>query len=205
MIEHEKYIPLSWATKIRERQPNDVDSLAHVGNLVIHYPILIDDREKAPYTFTDFVTEELPPLHGVSPVDVETKSSRLPAGDYMFFGPVMPEFYVVERKSPEDLIGTLATAARRKRFERELEVLEEHNSLVVVECKENDLIAWAKKMNCRLGTSTRILSSVYKIGERFPGVPWKFCDGRRAGELATLQFFGAALAEWFAKQEKTSK
>lgn len=71
--------------------------------------IIIDTREKTPLVFTGLPIRGTPELH----VHVE----KLNEGDYSILG--LKHKVFIERKSPQDLYGTLFQG--RERFERELE------------------------------------------------------------------------------------
>lgn len=72
-------------------------------------PIKIDTREQLPYTFT-----------AINPRP-ETITATLKTGDYSLVG--FEDRIAVERKTPEDLFGSMGR--RRKPFEREFERLAE--------------------------------------------------------------------------------
>ena len=147
--------------------------------VVAPFTIVVDSREQAPYQFSDL------PLTGrdrgkrlIVPVVVR----GLPAGDYSIDG--LERVVAVERKSLEDLYGTLA--AGRGRFEREIERLSELEfAAVVIEADVREVWrpaefhpGWRSKLNPRSVEGTIVAWSV-----RYPGVHWWFMGSRRAAEV----------------------
>lgn len=76
--------------------------------------IVVDSREQAPFTFTEY--------------GVEVSQDTLQAGDYSLVG--LESLVAVERKSLPDLVACLGR--ERDRFERELERLRGFESAAVV-------------------------------------------------------------------------
>lgn len=86
--------------------------------------ILVDTREKAPWTFGD-------------ERDVVTQSAKLAAGDYSVEG--LHDRVAVERKSLEDWIGTVIRD--RQRFYRELALLRSYEfRCVIVESGVREIV-----------------------------------------------------------------
>lgn len=141
--------------------------------------ILIDRREKAPYTFSALRTP-----------DVVTVATTLPTGDYSL--PGLADVVAIERKSLADLHSTIT--ASRRRFERELARLNAIDcGLVMVESRWEE-VCFCRPTNSNLPpiAATR---AIVAWGDRFSRIRWIFADGRRAAETETLR-----LLEVFASQ-----
>ena len=84
---------------------------------------VIDTREQRPWDFEG----------------VEVVHKAMPAGDYSI--ETYETTFAIERKSIEDLVGSLIGKERRPRFEREMETLSKYaRALVVVEGHLDDVL-----------------------------------------------------------------
>lgn len=133
-------------------------------------------------------------------------------GDYSFEGGF--GICAIERKSMEDAWGTLlgwptgyeqdrGLPGRRKRFERELQNLNDICSLVVVEASIGrclqEIPQWGKKTaeeNRKIFYRT-----VISYQQRFKGVQWQFCDTRRLAEITTFRW----MMRFYLKQQAEIK
>lgn len=147
------------------------------------FTVLVDQREKLPYTF-----DSLPPKRrwACHRLIVTTVTTTLATGDYTIAG--LEGRFAIERKSLEDLYGTVGQ--HRERFEAELERLDAMQfSAVVVEATVAE--AWHPARHrpdwiSRL--SPRALeASVVAWAIRFPRVHWWHVGGRREGEVRTFE------------------
>lgn len=140
------------------------------------YAIVVDTREQAPYFFDDIETVA---SRGSRPVEVELVVSGLKAGDYSIVG--HEHEIAIERKSKEDLYGTLSGG--RERFVRELERLREIGDIgfaaVVVEC---DLLSIRIPPERSSVPPQSIEGSILGLSMDFPSVQWVMCGSRRHAE-----------------------
>lgn len=163
--------------------------------------VLVDDREKAPYTFTDI---ELSPLtldqldgaamvsdtsDHVTRYEVTTIRQRLTTGDYSL--PLASERVAVSRKSLHDLYSTLTNPERTDLFWEELKRLHAMESACVV--VEEDWKNTPPPSGFTPTHSYRIIGLIGQYQCVFPKVMWGYpsgnlSQGRRGGEIATFLF-----------------
>jgi ERCC4-type nuclease len=141
--------------------------------------VLIDRREKAPYSFTGFSTDA---RQGQKPLRVLTRITDLPTGDYSLAG--LHDEIVVERKSLEDCFNTIGKG--RQRFERELTRLSGLTFAAVVVEAEWSTILNNPPAESQLSPKV-VLRSVITWQQQFPGVHWWFVPGRRPAEIVTFR------------------
>jgi ERCC4-type nuclease len=147
------------------------------GGEVFPYAVLVDCREKSPYSFAGLRTDADRPL------GVLTRTVRLATGDYSLA--TMQDVVAVERKEMSDYFRSIGAA--RNRFVRELKRLNAMKAAaVVVEA------TWDTIMALPPDASRLLPRAVYAVTQdlrrRFPNVAWSFVDGRREGELTTFRF-----------------
>jgi ERCC4-type nuclease len=140
--------------------------------------IQIDTRENLPYNFTRY--------------PCETEVAALKTGDYSVRrepgGETCP--VAVERKSIDDLIGTLTVG--RQRFERELERARSLDYFcVVIEASMDDIRFHRYKSKAQPHAMSM---SILSLGVEF-GVPFIFAGSRAGGEYATY----GVLYHWLRK------
>ncbi len=143
------------------------------------FVILVDGREKAPYHF-DGITADADIDHRL--VVIKTRWARLRTGDYTIEG--FEDRIAIERKSLEDLFGTLGQG--RDRFRAELERLNGMDAAaVVVEAGWSEILedppAWSK-----LPPKT-VFRSIISWQQRFPRVHWWMMPDRRLAEITTFR------------------
>lgn len=151
--------------------------------------ILIDTAEQIPWTFRDM------PGEGHVPTKRKYLGTRkdgvyVPRADYSVSG-FLGKLHV-ERKSQVDCQQTILgfNSGRRKRFERELDVLSEMPlACVIVECS----LGWmVSNPQCRghRGPQAEMRTlhrTVLSWQTKYP-VPWFFCDTRRFAEITAYRF-----------------
>ena len=146
--------------------------------IVCPFTILIDGREKAPYTFTGLkadAAQKYRPLH------VPTRWTHLRTGDYTIEG--MESLVAVERKSLSDLYSTLGQ--HRNRFEQEHKRLAVMTSACVV--IEAD---WDTIINRPPERSKLLPKVVYRTAISWwedYDVPWLALPDRRFAEITTFR------------------
>jgi ERCC4-type nuclease len=171
---------------------NAIKSPVQLEEVLFPRAVLIDRREKAPYSFTGFFADA---RQNRKPLKVLTRVMDLPSGDYSLAG--LPDEIAVERKSAEDLFHTLGQG--RERFEKELTRLSSMTFAAVVVEAEWSSILENPPENSRLSPKV-VLRSVITWQQQFPSVHWWFLPGRRPGEIATFR-----ILERFARRGEKSK
>ena len=142
--------------------------------------IVIDSREQSPYGFQD-----------VKYKDTTVESGTLTTGDYSLVG--FTDAVGIERKSLDDMAGTLTTG--RERFERELERSRGMDFFAIV--IEADLSHVARHCYRSKMAPTAFIQSLFSYQVRFGcHVVWAGC--RERGEYATHSL----LQKYLACQEK---
>lgn len=139
--------------------------------------VLIDHREKAPYSFA-----------GLRSPEVQTLTTHLPTGDYSL--PGFTGLVAVERKSVADLFATLGASARQRRFADELGRLALMARAAVVVEGSGDYIASQQNPQGGRLTGRGVLSVAARL-ERTYAVPWFYLSSRREAERWVLQFLAA--------------
>jgi DNA excision repair protein ERCC-4 len=143
------------------------------------FHVLVDGREKAPYTFQG-IHADADKKHGL--LAVATEWAHLRTGDYTILG--MENLVTVERKSLEDLYSTLGQ--HRERFEDEHRRMAELASAAVI--IEAD---WATILNDPPERSKLLPKAVFRTAlswmQRY-GVPWMAMGSRRLAEVTTFRF-----------------
>lgn len=168
--------------------------------VTLPFTILIDQREQAPYSFDALpatsATRDLSPI-------VRTQTTYIKTGDYQLAG--VPDLWVaVERKSLEDLFGSLSPKGGRERFRAEIERLAEFRfAAVVIEGTYDEIRDpaffrddWRSKFH-----GNACFESISSWESRWPGVHWLPCGSRRMAELKTFSILEKAWRRWEEKQE----
>ncbi len=121
--------------------------------------VVVDTREQEPYHF--------------DPESVTATRRALPAGDYSLEG--WEDQVAVERKTLEDLVGTVIRS--RKRFHRELERLADlEAACIVVEANLSDMLAERYRSGAH---PNAVLGAVLSIVVDFD-IPVFFCSDRQS-------------------------
>lgn len=154
--------------------------------IVVPFTVLIDGREKAPYSFTGLTA---PAAKQHQPLLVPSRTCYIETGDYTIDG--MESEVAIERKSLEDLYATIG--GHRERFERELQRLASMNfSAVVVESTLGDAINRPPEWSS-LNPKT-VYHSILAWTIRYP-VRWLFMEDRRLAEITTFRLLERYLKE----------
>jgi ERCC4-type nuclease len=141
--------------------------------------VLIDRQEKAPYAFTGIHADA---DKGYAPLLVRTKSVSLQSGDYSLEG--YESKITVERKSLEDLFGTLGQ--RRERFSRLLERMARMDHAAVVIEATLGTIVQNPPAHSELSPKS-VVRSMLAWRQRYPTIDWWTCDNRRLAEVITFR------------------
>lgn len=164
-----------------------------ITTIACPFTILIDSQEKAPWPFS-------PPIRARSRVDarrrvygeIQTRTEYLGVGqgDYTLAGDEYRGRIAIERKSVEDLQGTLlGFRQRRDRFCRELENLACMDcAAVICEGTIGQVLAQAPEYGSHSAAENRnILMGTILDWQQEYRVPWIFCDDRRLAELTAFR------------------
>lgn len=162
----------------------------HASPIASPFLIVIDDREKTPYSFSGLRADAAKKNR---PLLISTTTGRLDSGDYSIAG--YESLVAVERKSLEDLYSTLG--GNRERFEAEHERLAcLEFAAVVIEASWDEIIA-APPLRSQLNPKTVHRTSI-SWAIRY-GVHWIAMGSRRAAEIETYRILEMF---WRQKQRK---
>jgi DNA excision repair protein ERCC-4 len=146
--------------------------------ILVPFVILVDGREKAPYTFAGLRADSDKDRRQLM---VQVEWAHLHTGDYTIKG--MESLVAVERKSLADCYSTLGQ--NRKRFE------EEHKRLSTMEFAAVVIESSMARMLAAPPPESRLLpKSVYRTALSWPqryGVHWIWADDRRLAEITTFR------------------
>lgn len=156
-------------------------------SVALPYPIIVDTREQAPYSFAGIQSDA---KEGGGNYAVEVHRRGLGSGDYSVAG--LEEIVAVERKSLQDLYGTIGQG--RERFVRELERLSEFRYAAVVIEADWRQIVFDPPDHSRL-TPRAVHRSIVAWAQRYPRVHWWPCPDRRFAELTTFRILKRAMDE----------
>lgn len=152
--------------------------------------ILIDQREKQPWTFKD-IRQKHPDC------GIQTRSARLESGDYTLEG--FEQRIAIERKSPRDVYITLQQ--NFDRFDNEFTRMNGMEAAWIV--VEAPLARYAGgngadyyQMLACVHKKHHVLRGMLSLMIRYPGIRWKFCQSPEEAEwfafLQLLRFYHAA-------------
>lgn len=153
------------------------------------FTILVDTREQTPWTF-----KNLPPTSASRGkwIHCPTRLATLNEGDYAIAD--APERYVaIERKSLEDLFGTLG--GRREQFESEIERLSHYEfAAVVIEASWPEICKptegrpdWHSRLHPR-----SVFGTACSWRNRYPSVHWIAAGNRRLAEITAYELLQKA-------------
>lgn len=141
--------------------------------------VQVDSREQSPYAFLGLLSDV---REGSRVLDVRTHVAALASGDYSILG--HGDRIAVERKSCNDLYGTLGQ--QRERFVRELERLAlMRYAAVVVEAEWSEILTHPPR-HSKLEPKT-VFRSVIAWQQRYPSVHWLLCPDRDFAEAMTYR------------------
>lgn len=146
--------------------------------LEVPFVILVDGREKAPYTFDGLLANAALQCR---PLIVRTEWAHLKTGDYSIKG--LEDHVAIERKSLADLFGTIGK--HHDRFKAEHERLSAMDfGAVVVEASWIDILERPPERS-RLKPKT-VFRTCCAWTIRYH-VPWFTAENRRLGEVTTFR------------------
>jgi len=142
------------------------------------FKIIIDGREKAPYTFTGILADANKQKR---PLSVPWHWGYLKTGDYSIAG--MEAVVAVERKSLADIFSTLGQ--HRDRFQAEHERLARMKfAVVIIEADWPTILRHPPAMS-KLNPKT-VYRTAMSWQQRY-GVPWLTMSSRRLAEVTTFR------------------
>ena len=161
------------------------------------FKVVVDSNESAPYPFNQIKAKNKKPLlvtcnrmplwnHERRDVEVKGETHSVGFADYSIAG--MESRIAIERKSIDDLFGTLAS--RRVRFEAEIKRLHEdcESASVIVEGDWSAIMLWKGH-----GPSpASVFGTIMHWIDRYPNVHWHLCPSRAFAEkvcFRTLEIF----------------
>lgn len=159
----------------------------HLGQIhLLDFAVAVSNNERAhgsDYRFTQ-LPARVADGRGLVVVPVEFK--YLHTGDYSIVG--HEDRVCVERKTLEDLFGTLGNG--RERFSREFERMDQMDfAAVVIEANWHEIMRpadyrgdWRSKMNSRA-----VWATIFSWSQDFPHVHWFTMGSRRIAEMATFE------------------
>jgi DNA excision repair protein ERCC-4 len=154
-----------------------------MSNEVIRAPfkILIDYREKLPYTFQG-IRADARDDHRL--IEITTEWQTLETGDYTIQG--YEQRIAVERKGLEDGFSTFGKG--RERFQKELRRLAAFESAtVIIEAGWDEILNrppdWSKL------PPKIVYRSIIAWQQQFPAIHWWCVPGRRLAEITTFRIF----------------
>lgn len=159
------------------------------------FTIIVDSNETFPFTF-EGITDKDGKLVNVPCERKAMWTSKL--ADYSIKG--METEIQIERKSLEDLVGTLS--GRRENFEEEIATIDGLCSYaaIVCECQWSDILADQHDHGARAKSVSRTCLS-WRI--KYPRVHWEMCFGRQHAERVTYQLLYNYW--WQAQREESAK
>ena len=160
------------------------------------FTILIDHREKAPFTFAGILGDADQKRR---PLVVAMQMRHLATGDYTVEG--LEGQVAVERKSLADLYATLGQC--RARFQRELHRLAAYRFAAVVVEADWPTVLQSPPRRSRLNPKT-VYRSVIAWQQRFPNTHWWLCSTRAFAEVTTFRILERAWKD-SQKAQKTGR
>jgi ERCC4-type nuclease len=158
------------------------------------FTILYDSLEQKPYKFENITGDS---KDDYSPIIVKTVKKRLKVGDYSILG---LEGICIERKSKEDLFGSVANGVKRDNFIERLRKMQStlRFGAVVIECYKQEIFD-NPPQHTRLNPKT-VYRSTLSWAIQFPLVHFFWCKDRDEAEAVTYR-----LLEKFYDHETNSK
>lgn len=152
------------------------DALRYVNS---PFTVVIDTREQYPYSFTGLAADA---DRDKLPLVVPTVMHGLATGDYSIHG--FEDRVCVERKSLEDLYGTLGQG--RDRFQREFERMADMEFAALVIEAGWETILTAPPAHSRLNPKT-VYRTAIAWQQRYPNVHWWALPTRSLCEKTTYR------------------
>ena len=152
--------------------------------------VIVDSREQLPFAFAGLQSDT---RDGGGPLVVTLRRGTIDAGDYSLAG--HEARVAVERKSLSDLYSTIGQG--RERFERELDRLSRLECAAVIVEAEWSTILNDPPRHSQLSPKT-VFRSIVAWQQRWRGVHWWMCAGRRHAEVTTFR----VLERWWRDEEK---
>lgn len=145
------------------------------------FTILVDSREQAPYQFDSIIGDY---RDDYAPLIVTTKKKGLTVADYSIDG--LPGI-AIERKSKNDLFGSVANGQKRENFIKRLHKMKESllYGAVVIECYPEEIYEDPPSYTS-LSPKT-VFRTTLSWSIQFPTVHWVWCRDREKAEQTTFR------------------
>jgi hypothetical protein len=170
-----------WQTQKTARAANPGGRIPRRRTLPGPVTITVDTRERYPYRFAQ--------------QQAETMRATVPAGDYAIQGPDGRILAAVERKSLDDLAGSLSDGTLAYQLQRLAEL---PLAAVVIEARYSALY----KLEHVDGSW--LADQLARLQARYPEIQLVFADARRYAEGWTYRFLTTALADAAAPSTEPS-
>lgn len=164
----------------------------------VEYPaiVAIDTREQLPFAFTDLRADA---DQDNRPLQIHTVRATLKQGDYSLVG--HEHAIALERKSIDDLYGTIGGGDRRERFVRELERLAGYLVAgVIVEASWHEILT-EPPPHTQVKPKT-IYRSILAWSQRYPRIHWWMMGTRRLAEVTTFRILDRYYREFIRERSK---
>lgn len=161
-----------WQTQKTARSANPGARVPRARLLRGPLCVLVDSRERYPYRFAG--------------LNVERHREALPAGDYGIRGEDGRLIAAVERKTLENLAGSLSDGTLAFQLARLAEL---PLAALAVEARYSALLRWEH------APAGWLADQLVRLQSRYPSVPVLFLDSRRHAEDWTHRFLATALAD----------
>lgn len=177
-----------------EAEATDFISPSDVKPRTCPFTILFDSLEQKPYTFSSIIGDA---KDDYSPITVKTVKKRLSVADYAIKD--VPGI-AIERKSKEDLFGSVANGTKRDNFLERLRKMQTQLKFgaVVIECYQEEIYL-DPPTHSSLNPKTVFRTSL-SWAIQFPLIHWYWCKDRDAAEQTTFR-----LLEKYHEHETSSK
>ena len=168
------------ATAEKADQWANVMTTSNDAPILMPFTILVSGAEQARYWFADLRADA---NRQNRPLAVPSEWAHLPTGDYTIRG--LEKLILIERKSKEDLFGTLGNQERRERFRREHQRLSHVDfGAVVIEADMAEILTEPPERS-ELNPKT-VFRTFCAWTQRY-GVHWIFASDRQLAEIVTFR------------------
>ena len=148
--------------------------------ILMPFTVLVSGAEQARYWFAGLRADA---NRQNRPLAVPSEWAHLPTGDYTIRG--LETLILIERKSKEDLFGTLGNHERRERFRREHQRLSHVDfAAVVIEADMAEILTDPPK---RSELNPKTVFRTFCAWSQCYGVHWIFASNRQLAEIVTFR------------------
>lgn len=158
------------------------------------FTILVDSREQKPYQFDSIIGDY---RDDYAPLIVKTKKKGMTVADYSIDG--LPGI-AIERKSKEDLFGSVANGQKRENFIKRLHKMKETllYGAIVIECYPEEI--YENPPSYTSLSPKTVFRTTLSWAVQFPTIHFHWCKDREKAEQTTFR-----LLEKFYEHETNTK